>query len=218
MDELIWQVEREWAGETCAIIGGGPSLIPADVEAVRSVGVRAIAVNNAYSDAPWADILLFNDLRWWFWHHDKPGFVAFRGRKATLHQFELKSKYPDDYLLLGNAHARRGLQRGLSLTPGWLVPGGNVGYTAMNLAVQLGAAKILLLGVDMGWHNGRTHCHGGHPVKAKEDCYPVMIQAFHSAVDQLRELDVEVINCSMISRLGCFPKLSVSEALTKVRS
>lgn len=212
MDELIWKVDREWEGETCAILGGGPSLNASDIDAVRAAGVRTIAVNNSYADAPWADILLFNDLRWWFWHHDNPAFVGFRGRKAALHQFELKAKHPE-YLLLGNAHARRGMQRGLSLTPGWLVPGGNVGYTAMNMAVQLGAKKILLLGIDMGWHNGRTHYHNGHPVKSKEDCYPVMIKAFNSAVDQLHDLGVEVINCSMISRLNCFPKYSVTSTL-----
>lgn len=156
-------------------------------------------------------------MRWWEKHHAEPAFRSFAGRKATLHNYALKAKYRE-YLLLGNAHARHGCREGLSLEPGWMVPGYNTGHTALNLAVQLGATLILLLGFDMRWLNGRSHFHDGHPFQAHEDGYPLMIQAFNATVEPLAKLGVRVINCSPISRLECFTKLSLSEALSKVQS
>src|SRR3972149_821520 len=58
----FWEVmpDGAWRGERCFIIGGGPSLAGFDFERLRGQG-RIIAVNKAYLDAPFADILFFMD-------------------------------------------------------------------------------------------------------------------------------------------------------------
>ncbi|HCZ48509.1 MAG TPA: hypothetical protein DCZ11_05850, partial [Gammaproteobacteria bacterium] len=47
---------------------------------------------------------------------------------------------------------------GLSASPLRIHQGGNSGYQALNLAVLLGAERVILLGYDM--HGG--HWHGRH--------------------------------------------------------
>ena len=50
------KVPRAWTGETVAILATGPSLTVPDDAAVRG-RVRTIAVNDAVTIAPWADVL-----------------------------------------------------------------------------------------------------------------------------------------------------------------
>jgi hypothetical protein len=55
-------------------------------------------------------------------------------------------------------------QPGLDLRPGWVRTGGHSGYTAINLAVHLGATRIVLLGYDMmASPQGAHHFFGAHP-------------------------------------------------------
>ena len=82
--QLFWTVEPEWAGETVAILGGGPSLTLGQCEAVREAGCRVIAINNAYELAPLAAILYFTDRHWWEWNRKDPAYRRFSGRKVTL--------------------------------------------------------------------------------------------------------------------------------------
>jgi hypothetical protein len=66
---------------------------------------------------------------------------------------------------------------------GW---GGNSGFQALNLAVQFGAARIVLVGFDMTRLNG-IHWHGPHPSRLN--------------------------NPSPVSALAAYPKVSLEEAL-----
>jgi hypothetical protein len=52
---------------------------------------------------------------------------------------------------------------GLSDNPTELVHGTHGGYQAINLAVLMGAAKIVLLGYDMRVSSKSGHWHDGHP-------------------------------------------------------
>src|SRR3990167_1144446 len=122
----FWNVEPEWAGETVAILGGGPSLTPWQAEACRGA-CRVIAVNTSYWLAPWADLLYFSDEVWWCWHHGgmetrtgnggiaqairhpgAPRYHTFGGRKVALSNASTFRREPA-VRILQNYEAQPGL-------------------------------------------------------------------------------------------------------------
>lgn len=191
MTDAFWTAPRMWPGETVAILGGGSSLTPEQVEAVR--GHRVIVINNAYLLAPWADVLYYCDDRWWGWHKDRPQLQAFEGLIVTLNN-EANTR----------AHSLRNMgQEGLQLSPRGLATGCNSGIQAINLAVHFGVARILLLGYDMR----PGHWHGGHPVVPPETVYArSMLPKFDDVALALERVGVECINCSPGSAIEVFPR------------
>lgn len=93
--------------------------------------------------------------------------------------------------------------------------GGNSGFQAINLAVQFGAARILLVGFDMRVDLG-VHWHGRHgaglgdPSEMNVSNWRRILDA---AAPRFAELGVEVINCSPISALTGYPVMNFSEAI-----
>lgn len=95
---------------------------------------------------------------------------------------------------------------------GW---GSNGGFQAINLAVQFGAAQILLVGFDMNLRNG-VHFHGRHP--------PGLNNPRQASVDKWRaELDgqapilekmgIDVVVASPHSSLTAYRRQPLQEAL-----
>lgn len=83
----------------------------------------------------------------------------------------------------------------------------------MNLAVQWGARKLLLIGFDMNgshWY-GRNYWQGAN--NPDDGNFRRWIAAFETAAGQLKQMGVEVVNCSPYSALNCFPKMTLEEAL-----
>jgi hypothetical protein len=102
---------------------------------------------------------------------------------------------------------------GLELRPTHLARGRNGGYQAINLAVHLGAKRILLLGYDMmRGPKGEEHWHGDHPNRSRSP-YTTFQACFPSLVDPLKAEGIEVINCSRRTALTCFPRKSLQDAL-----
>lgn len=201
-------VPRAFPGSTVVCIGGGPSLTAQDVDLCRDKA-RVIAINDAYRVAPWADVLYGCDPKWWKWHDGVPGFA---GAKWSLDQpnwATLQNRFTD-VQLVGNA----GLS-GLSLDPAEIATGSNSGYQAINLAVLLGATRILLLGYDMQPDGKRMHWFGGHPDRATLP-FVVFLSAFKSLAAPLKAAGVEVINCSRQTALTAFPRATLADALQAV--
>lgn len=202
-------VPRLWPGATFVIIGGGPSLIPSDVEFCRG-RARVIAVNDAYRLAPWADALYAFDWAWWQHHAD--ALQSFLGLKYSMRQdIALKPEW-------GVTQLQMGAEYGLSSDPTTLNHGKNGVFQAMNLAVHLGAKKIRLLGVDMQkGDDGRTHWFGDHPStitkRTKGPCFDYWKTCFQSLERPLSELGIEVVNCSRRTALKVWPPMSLEEAL-----
>lgn len=98
---------------------------------------------------------------------------------------------------------------------GW---GSNSGFQAVNLALQLGAGRILLCGFDCSLEKG-THFHGRHPSplnnprQASVDRWRGILDA---QAPLFQELGVPVINCSPHSRLTAYPRRPLLEALADV--
>lgn len=110
----------------------------------------------------------------------------------------------------------RGCDQILIDHPGILGDGGNSGFQAINLAVQCGAAKIILIGFDMRLDLG-LHWHGKHGRglnNPSERNLARWRRILDASAPRLAELGVSVINCSAVSALEAYPKMRLSEALT----
>lgn len=101
--------------------------------------------------------------------------------------------------------------------PGVIGSGGNSGFQALNLVVQFGAMRILLVGFDMHAANG-VHWHGEHGRglnNPRDSHFMRWRQAFGDVAKQLRVLGVDVVNASPQSALTVFPKMSVEDAMKR---
>jgi hypothetical protein len=95
---------------------------------------------------------------------------------------------------------------------GW---GGNSGFHALNLAVQFGAARIVLVGFDLTLAGG-LHWHGRHPPRLNNPTGKLLMRwadILDAQAPLLAGLGVEVVNASPISALAAYPKVSLEEAL-----
>ena len=218
-----WQVTREWEGETCAVLGGGPSLSPAIADAVRG-RCRVIAVNSAgilsvdaagkthAAIAPWADILYAADRMWW--RQNLEAARAFAGVKATITPNGYTDFTPeiDGVRVLGNGGPQGFDDRTDYLRTGW-----NSGYQAMHLAAHLGVARVLLLGFDMHAKKGE-HWHGDHRWRpGYKSRYPLFIRSFSIGAPEFERRGIEVLNCTPGSALKCFPVATLVHGLQHVR-
>lgn len=213
-----WTAPALWPDSTVVCIAGGPSLKPEQVEWVRGKvddkgrKVRTIAINNAYLLAPWADVLYFCDDKWWQQYGHGKRLQDWQGMIVRLqggqHDFGDKR-----IKVLRNLDQKGGLSKDRS----GLHTGQNSGFQAINLAVHLGAKRILLLAYDMDAPvvNGRakTHWFGDHPGGTSPRVYDVMLPWFATLVKPLADLGIEVVNCTGGGRLQCFKKMSIQEAL-----
>lgn len=195
------QVRRLWPGSTIVCIGSGPSLTASDVDFCCGKA-RVIAVNNAVFLAPWADALYACDSKWWHWHK---GVLTFHGQKYAL-DARVRTRWPDITVL------RNGGVSGLEVDPSALKTGHNSGYQAINLAVHLGAIKIVLLGYDMKPDGKRYHFFGEHPDRVPPP-FRHMIDKFETLVEPLAGLGIEIVNATRHTALNCFPRLPLEQAL-----
>lgn len=193
-------------------MASGPSLTKEDADYVRGKVDGVIVVNTTYQMAPWADALVASDVRWWQWHKGAP---SFQGMKFATSPHV---KWPGVQILRNTG------RDGLELKPNGLRHGCNSGYRAVNLAVHFGAKRIVLLGYDMqriefnpdGTRRPsqeiKEHWHGDHPVPSRSE-YKVFRSAFETIVEPLRELGIEVVNCTRSTALECFPKADLHTVL-----
>lgn len=206
----IHPVPRTWPGQTFVCLASGPSMTQADADVVRG-RARVIAINRTIELAPWAAVWYACDAKFWKWAHRgdigptiKGLTTTFAGPKYAMTAGSLA--YPG-ITLLG-----KGPSQGLSLDPLKVCLGGNSGYQAINLAVLMGASRILLLGYDMGISAGRQHWHADHPIRQRSP-YQTFLQAYPTLVKPLADAGVEIINCSRETRLSCFPRMTIDQAL-----
>lgn len=199
----VWPpVPQLWPGETVAILGAGPSASRPDAERLRGL-CRLIAVNCSWELAPWADVLYACD--WGWWNKYCPDFRGLRVSQ-DVHAAEL---------IEGVKRVPSVAEAGLSLDPLRIHQGGNGGYQALNLAVLLGARRVILLGFDMQG----THWHGPHPSglnNPAEDNFAQWRAAFAGAVPDLERAGVEVINCSRETTLECFPRRALEDVVAEL--
>jgi uncharacterized Rossmann fold enzyme len=195
---MTWKTPCLWPGETVAILGGGPSLTPE--QASRAKQFRRIATNNAFLLDPEADVLCWGDTYWYLDNH----------KTIELHKGPLKVtwRHSPGYgkLDVKTLVYQKIEKNGPAITTDpCVIMGSNTGHGAINLAVHLGAKRILLLGFDMHFKNGHNW-HDLHKRHADQARYDLFILEMERAAEDLKRLGVEVVNCSPDSALTCFPK------------
>jgi hypothetical protein len=184
----FWLVPREWAGETVFIVGGGPSVLQQDLEALR--GRRVIVINSSVYAVPWADFLYFGDWRWWNESENKAAIASFAGRVVTT------SRMVSDKKVLV---CRKAKPPGLALAHDSLMQKWTSLTAATNLAAHLigPGGTIVWLGAD-GRHaaDGRTHHHKPHRWPYKPGCYDKQHADLVTIVPSLCERRIAAFNAS----------------------
>ena len=195
-----WTIPRMWDGRTVAILCSGESMTQEAANQVRAARLPAIAINTTFRLAPWADILYGADAAWW---HQTPDARSFAGLRVSMEPV-------DGVLQVGRVG-----RVGFGDHPDGLYTLCNSGAQALQIAVKAGAARILLLGMDMTG----GHWHGPHAAPLRdthEDMYPVWCDLLTQYAQALcARGGPEIVNCSPVSRLMCWPRMSLEDALAR---
>lgn len=174
--------------KTFVCIASGPSLNARDCELVRAAGLPTIAVNNSWQLAPWCDHLYAGDLAWW-----------------DAHVAEVPEG-PKRWSCTRQAVAKHGLNWHEAYGPY------NSGLRAIELAFQLGAERVLLLGYDCTIQSG-THFHGDH--KDTKNPTEELCRKWSRQHCRLAQRD-QVINCSRDTELTAYRLGRLEKELQKV--
>lgn len=197
-------------GGTVLVLGSGPSLTQTDVSLTRAHVDAVIAVNDSYKLIPDATVLYAADTRWWGWHKGARtahtvGAVKYPAFIGRLRYCLGRTPFAEVQVL------RRGPRQGLTLDPAKVALGMNGVYQSINVAVHLGATRVLLLGLDMHNKHG-SHFFGHHPNQSQPP-YALCIQAFQTMVEPLQTAGVEIVNCTPGTAVKAFPRVPLVEAL-----
>lgn len=212
---------------TVVCLASGPSLVAEDVDYVKGKAT-VIAINDAIRLAPWADVLYSSDKGWWLSNIRKvrdlpmlrvgvhasmsrPTARPVDGRHCKSCRLRLPASgrcWCEGIVTMNNA----GIE-GLTTDPEAICNGHNSGSAALNVAVHLGAKRIVLLGYDMGADDkGRRHFFDTGPTVITSP-FDKFRKLTATMVEPLKALGVEVINCSRKTRLECFPCQPLREVL-----
>jgi len=210
--------DGSWKRQRCFIVGGGPSLKGFDFK--RLEGERVIAINRAYLDCPFADIMYFMDKnRFYRWTMDgkfgekaKQAFINFNGLRVFIY---MNHEVPD--VLYVPRAGRRGVP--FSLQDG-INTGTNSGYGALQIAICLQANPIYLLGFDMKHeinYDGKEvqNYHSGYPHYQPESVVHSFIKGFAELKSELQvsHRSLRIINLNPDSALRCFEFGHIKEVL-----
>jgi len=172
--------------KTAVILASGPSLNEADVALVKESGLFTVAVSDAWRLAPWANVLLSQDIFWWQTYPEV--IQAFAGRKLS------PAPVPGVERLV--------LSERMSTSH-------NSGLAACEWAAQQGGFdRLLLVGFDMKG----DHFFGRHP-EHLVNTPPARFNVFLRQFEEFIHPAVEIVNCTKDSALVRYPYVDLREAL-----
>lgn len=200
-------IPQIFQGETVFLVAGGPSLIGFDFSRLKNR--RVLAINRAHEFLPGAELLWWSDAS--FWRRNKEALMVHAARwKGTGHLHYQEGELPPDihvYRFTG--------PHGFDDRADCLRDGNSSAYAAMHLLAHLGAAKIVLLGLDLRFGpNRESHFHSGHGrLHLEVTLTDLMAPMFLSLARPLAQRGIEVLNASPTSALTIWPRCSIDEAL-----
>jgi hypothetical protein len=196
----------DWTERPVAVVASGPSTGKFPVEDLRD-RFAVIAIKATVDKVPWADVVYGCDDPWW---RSRRGLQDFSGIKIS-HGRIVTSQYKDIHKVEIKSVARMLVDEPLVIGSGK-----NSGFQAVNLAVQFGAKKILLVGFDMS-DRGGTHWYGRNTAPGMSNPTEFNFQRwcrdFADAKSDLDKMGVKVINGSPMSALKCFPFGGIQDAV-----
>lgn len=209
------RIDPIWQDEPCFVVATGPSLTSDVIRAVRMArwlqGWRVLLVNDAYKVLPIADILYASDWTWWKTHE---GAKSFQGERWTSHS-QVQSLIDDKSLVASEYPLRlvaAATGKGFS-TDGARIHYGSPehsGFQAVNLALLLGAAVVVLVGFDSHAPAGRTHFFGDHPPhlnRCKDEGYRHMARAYPP--------HERILNATPGSAITAYPSVDLDETIQR---
>lgn len=183
-------VDKKFDRATVVVIGSGPSLTAEDCKIVERSLAPTIAVNTSWKMARFADVIYAGDAKWWASYGDEIDTNAecWTCSKQAASRYKIKH------------HDMHGPY--------------NSGQRAIQLAVQKGAKRVVLLGFDCSLEDG-IHWHGPHPLTENPDFQKVRRwrAQFRLAKSMADNAGCEVLNASRKTSLECFPRVDLKQAL-----
>ncbi len=177
--------------QTVICIASGPSLTAEDCQLATNSAHPVIAVNSSLKAVPNCQHVYAADFSWWEkYHSDVPS-----GVQRWTSSISATQRY------------------GLSYFPHPDNGSFNSGLHAIQLAISLGARRVLLLGYDCSIEVG-SHWHGDHPVELKNPDKS-SVARWQTEYSRLAATlcGVEILNCSRRSALACFQLSTIEVAL-----
>ncbi|MDD5541254.1 MAG: hypothetical protein PHG61_11245 [Candidatus Marinimicrobia bacterium] len=189
-----------WKGHRCFIIGGGPTVLTHNLD--RLAGELTIGVNRAY-DVYYPSILCALDPQFYEWAEDGAFGIFSEMRYRSYPGTKAWARVRPDTSINASGIYNFYLYN-------W--PVNNSGQAAINLAIELGASPIYLIGFDL--KGNPINFHDGYPTGASSDVYDGFIESIERYVpEKAKEHGVEVINLSPDSALTIFPFADFDEVL-----
>jgi hypothetical protein len=194
------QLQESLSGATVFVIGGGSSLRGFDYN--RLQGHKTVGINQACVYVPDLTAIYWADADWAAKNDDTLSRHACKLRFCGRY-----GSFPDNALLEGGAIPLKitgeyGFDPDINN-----VRGNNSGCHVLNLCVNAGAKRIVLLGFDMQM----KHWHDDYSLPYTPSVYEGFLESIESMAPHLR--DVEVINCSLNSAITTFPKVPIDDIL-----
>lgn len=192
---------EKFIGSDVFVIGGGPSLRGFDF--TRLKGRNTIGCNAAgFLGSDICNVLFFADREWYGKFYER--VFEFGGTVVTDCP-DMRDDRPSWLYYLPR-----------STFPGVFkdcLGGGNSGSAAINLALIMGARRVLLLGFDgaLGG-DGASNWHRDTIDAPDANVYPYFENAHRAIAQMLPETfpDAQIINLNPNSTIGCFPKAAPS--------
>lgn len=198
----------DWTGEACAIVASGPSTKRVNYKLLEG-RLRTLAIKENIEICPWSEVVYGCDLAFW---RNNLGMPKYTGLKVAY-----KSPCAD---LVKTIRIDKDKDRLLTDEPGLIGSGGNSGFQALNMVIQFGVNRVLLIGFDVSdqygihWF-GRSQGNGrAQPAEWNFKRWRI---AYATAAVQARTLGVQVLNATPLTSLTCFPVVSVEDALAEWR-
>jgi hypothetical protein len=203
MANQYWDIPAEWTGETAFIVAGGPSFGSIDPEALR--GQKIVVVNSSFKAVPFADFLIFADSRWY--ENYRQQLVDWKGRIVCC---SASSRSPQ---LLRVARKTQPTDDARDT----LFVQFTTSTAAIELAAKLGAAKIVLLGLDgKNGPNGKTHHHRPHPWPLNQGWEEKHRRDLMRLVEPLKARGIEIVHGTPGSAYEFWPTQELVSAPTPV--
>lgn len=213
-------------GESCFIVGGGPSLQDFNYEILE--GKDVIVVNQAIWKVPNAKYFITMDYTWlskskiqgigsagnrdqFIQHPAKKYFViAFSGERLgcvdDFHYVDKLHKLNYDLTLFDEV-IKVFKYGGMGFSLKEFHCGSDSGYSALQLAVALGYKTVYLLGLDFCVSGESTHYHTDYPRQDSRDYQGRLdsyLQTYPEAFQVLKQNGIRVYSSSHISKLNQF--------------
>lgn len=206
--------------ETFVVVGSGPSLTKEQANIVFVAGMSGmctlVAVNDAYRMVLSPHILYACDYAWWRYHCQH---YTRDGKPAILTLCPDAKRYSGEPM----AHNDFGctvveLRGGRGIAPpgsSYIMRGYGSGFQAVGLAIQMGAKRIALLGMDCKRaSDGRSHYFGEHPPELPNpQPFETWAEDFNSLAEPASQMGIEIVNCTTDTAITAIPRADIADWL-----